>query len=162
MNTEQDKKFIKGAISLARESVKKGGFPAGALVIKDGVVIAQGLSLGEVLHDPTAHAETTAIREACKALKMTNLEGATLYESLQCCTMCFSVANWAGISRIVTGCRKTQEMVQKHYYEGVTNVQELNRLNNRKMELDYILDFEKESLDIIKEWEEKNKQLNDA
>jgi guanine deaminase len=97
MSVEEDKKYLERAIELARESVKQGGFPAGALVVKDGVTIAEGISIGNLLNDPTNHAETASIREACKALKTSDLEGATLYESLQCCVMCFSVANWAGI-----------------------------------------------------------------
>lgn len=157
MTIDQDKKFLKAAVSLARESVKKGGFPAGALVVKDGVVIAQGLSLGEEHNDPTEHAETTAIREACKALKMSNLEGATLYESLQRCVMCLCVANWAGISRIVTACRKTPEMVKKGYYEGNISTEELNLMFDRQIDLDFLPDFEEESLQIIKEWEENRK-----
>ncbi len=102
MSSDKDKKHLKRAIELARESVKQGGFPAGALVVKDGVIIAEGISIGNLLNDPTSHAETASIREACKELKTNDLEGAILYESLQCCVMCFSVANWAGISRIVS------------------------------------------------------------
>ena len=151
-----DRDFIKLALEQARESVKKGGFPAGAVVVKDGQVISKGVSLGFLLNDPTSHAETDAIRKACKILKTSNLGGATLYESLACCVMCFSVANWAGISRIVSGCRKTTEMVSKGYYEGKTDVNKLNEENNRKIELVFIPDFETQSLNLIKEWEKKN------
>lgn len=155
MNPENHKEYLKRAIELAKESVEKGGFPAGALIVKDGKIITEGLSLGNLINDSTAHAETTAIREACKALKTTNLEGATLYASLQCCAMCFSAANWAGISNIVIACRKTSDMVSKGYYEGFTSVQELNQLNTRKIELNYILDFEEEVLQLIRDWEKK-------
>lgn len=157
MAKEEDKKYLKRSIELARESVEKGGFPAGALVVKDGKIIAEGISIGGVLHDPTSHGETAAIREACKILETTDLDGATLYESLQACVMCFSVAYWAGIPRIVTACRKTEEMATKGYYEGLASVQEMNQLNNRKIELDYMLDYEQEVLDIVKKWEEKQK-----
>lgn len=150
-----DKGFLKLALDQARESVKKGGFPAGAVVVKNGKVISKGVSLGDLLNDPTSHAETAAIRKACKFLKTSDLEGAILYESLACCIMCFSVANWAGISRIVSGCKKTTDMVLKGYYEGKTDVNKLNKENNRKIELVFIPDFENESLDLIKEWEKK-------
>ena len=103
----QDRKYISLAIDQARKSVQNGGFPAGAVIVKDGKVISEGISVGDNLHDPTAHAETAAIREACRKLKTTNLEGATMYESLECCTMCFSVAYWSGISRIVYASKKT-------------------------------------------------------
>ncbi len=151
-----DKDFLRLAIEQARESVKQGGFPAGAVVVKDGEIISKGLSLGRRLHDPTAHAETAAIREACKILQTNHIDGATLYESLACCNMCFSVANWAGISRIVTATKKTQEMIEKEYYEGNISADELNKANSRKIELTFIPDLEQESLDLIKDWEMKN------
>ena len=86
-------------------------------------------------------------------LKTSDLSGATLYENLTACTMCFSVANWAGITKIVSGARKTEDMVKKGYYEGKTAAEKLNEENNRKIELVFIPDFEQESLDLIKDWE---------
>lgn len=88
----EDKKFLKIAVEQAKKSAKQGGFPAGAVVVKDGKVIAEGVSLGYILHDPTEHAETSAIKKACKLIGSSDLTGATLYESLECCNMCFSVA----------------------------------------------------------------------
>lgn len=152
----QEKEYLQRAIELARESVNKGGFPAGALIVKDGQIVSEGISIGNILHDPTAHAETVAIREACLKLQTTDLSGATMYESIECCTMCFSVANWVGISRIVYACRKTPEMVADHYYEGSTNNQVLNEGNNHKIELVFTPDLEEESLKVIKEWEIAN------
>ncbi len=103
---------------------------------------------------PTSHAETSSIRQVCKKLETTDLSGATLYASLQPCLMCFSVANWAGISRIVYGCKKTEEMVAKDYYEGKTDISLVNEENNRKVELVFFPDFEEESLGLVKKWEE--------
>lgn len=145
--------FLKAAVEQARKSVDKGGFPAGAIVVKDRKIIARGISVGFKNNDPTGHAETAAIRQACHKLKSSNLEGATLYESLECCTMCFSVAYWAGISKIVYACRKTPEMVRSHYYEGTTNNAILNKSNNKPIELVFLSDFEKESLQIVRKWE---------
>ena len=96
-----DKEFLQLALNQAKISVKKGGFPAGAIVVKDRKIISEGIRIGYSLHDPTSHAETAAIRQACRKLRTSDLSGAILYESLECCTMCFSVANWAGISKIV-------------------------------------------------------------
>lgn len=151
----EDKKYLKIAVKLAKKSIAEGGFPAGALIVKDGNIISEGISIGNLLDDPTSHAETCSIREACKKLKTSNLEGATLYESIECCVMCFSVAYWAGISKIVYACRKTPEMIKKFYYEGDSDNAEINKKNNRKIELLFIPDFEKESLSIVREWEEK-------
>ena len=148
-----DKQYIKLAIKQAEKSVKQGGFPVGAVVVKDGKIISKGVSLGFKLNDPTSHAETSSIRRACKKLKNRDLGGTILYTSLQPCLMCFSVANWAGISKIVYGCKKTNEMVSRGYYEGKTDISLINKKNNRKIELIFLPDFEKESLDIVKKWE---------
>ena len=64
-----DKHFLKSAIEQARKSIDQGGFPAGAIIVKDGKIIAEGISVGFSLHDPTSHAETAAIRAACQKLR---------------------------------------------------------------------------------------------
>lgn len=153
MNKDLDLTFLKLALEQAEESVKQGGFPAGAVVVKDDEVISKSISLGFKLHDPTSHAETSAIREACKKLRTVDLGRATLYASLQPCLMCFSVANWAGISKIVYGCKKFKDMVQKSYYEGITDIKEVNKQNNRQIKLVHISDFEDNILNMIDEWE---------
>jgi len=139
-----NKQYLKLAVEQAKESVSQGGFPAGAVVVKDDKIISKGVSLGFKLNDPTSHAETSSIREACKTLQTTDLSGAILFASLQPCLMCFSVANWAGISRIVFGCKKTEDMVKKNYYEGMTDLNRVNEQNNRKIGLVFIPDFEQE------------------
>ena len=150
---KNDLYFLKKAIDQAKKSVKLGGFPAGAILVKDGQIIGRGVSLGFKLNDPTSHAETTSIRIACKKLHTTNLSGATLYASLQPCLMCFSVANWSGVSRIVFGCRKTEDMIKKDYYEGSTDIFQVNITNNRQIKIDYLPDFEPDTLKLIKKWE---------
>ena len=151
----QDKKYIQLAIEQARKSVKEGGFPAGAVIVKNGKVISEGISVGSKNHDPSGHAETVAIREACKKLKNMNLQGATLYESIECCVMCFSVAYWSGISKIIYACKKTPKMISKGYYEGAADNRALNEKNNRQIELVFASEFEKESLAVVKQWEEQ-------
>lgn len=136
-----DKDYLKLAVEQAKRSVNEGGFPAGAIVVKESKIIAKGVSLGRKLNDPTEHAETSAIRKACMTIG-SYLDGATLYESLECCNMCFSVANWAGIKRIVYACRKSPEMVKKSYYEGLMENNVLNKNNNKKIEIVFIPDFE--------------------
>jgi len=151
----QDKDFLKLAVEQGKKSMEQGGFPAGAVVVKDGKIISEGVSLGYTLHDPTEHAETSAIKKACKSVGSSNLGGATLYESLECCNMCFSVANWGGISRIVYACRKTPDMIKKFYYEGATKNDDINITNNNQIEIVFIPDFEQEVLATVKEWELK-------
>ena len=86
----QDREFLLKAIEKAKESVVKGGFPAGAIVVKDGRIIGSGISIGMSLNDPTSHGEMSSIRDACKNLEVSNLSGATLYASMHPCLMCFS------------------------------------------------------------------------
>jgi guanine deaminase len=150
MKKEVDKKFLRLALDQAKESLKNGGFPAGAVIVKNGNVISRGLSLGNKLNDPTEHSETSAIRKACEKLKTTNLKGATLYASLQPCLMCFSAAYWSGISKIVYGTRKNK--VPKECYEGSNDTSKINKNNLRKIEMVFVPDFEKESIQLVNKW----------
>ena len=152
---DSDRKFLQRTIELAKESARQGGFPAGAVIVKDGKIIAEGISISSKLYDPSAHAETSAIRQACKNFKTTNLQGATIYASMQSCLMCFAAANWANISKIVYAYRKTPEMISKNYYEGRTQNENINVENNKQLELLFIPDFENEVLKIMREWEKR-------
>lgn len=148
-----DQQFLKKAVTLAHKSVIRGGFPAGALIVNDNKIIATGLSLGFLLHDPTSHAETVCVRRACKNLHTSDLSGATLYASLQPCLMCYSGANWANISRIVYGCRKTADMVAKKYYEGKNDLEKINQQNTHQIKIDFLPNFEEDMLRLLESWE---------
>lgn len=148
-----DKKFLERAIELASESVKQGGFPAGALIVKDGEIVSEAVSVGYKNNDPSGHAESVAIREACKKLGTNDLRGSVMYESMQSCVMCFSTAYWANLTKIVYAARKTRGMVNKHYYEGLTDVDEINRENNRQIDMVHIADMEEKALEVAGEWE---------
>jgi tRNA(Arg) A34 adenosine deaminase TadA len=94
--------FLARAIALSHERMQGGfGGPFGALVVRDGKVLAEGWNEVTSTLDPTAHAEVTAIRRACKAVGDFHLEGATLYTSCEPCPLCLSAAYWAHIKRIV-------------------------------------------------------------
>ena len=104
MNT-QDHEFMQMAVALALQSVRerKGG-PFGAVVVKNGKVIGKGANIVTSAHDPTAHAEVEAIRDACKNLQTFTLKGCTLYTSCKPCPMCLTAIYWARIDRMVYGC----------------------------------------------------------
>ncbi len=153
MVLEQEKQYILRAIELAKQSVDLGGFPAGAVIVKDGQIIGEGLSLGFKNNDPTSHAEIAAIRDACKKLGTPDLTGAVMYESLQTCMMCFSAAYWAGITKIVSAAQKTDDLVKKQYYEGLTKPDEVNSQNNRQIELVHASELEDAALEPVKAWE---------
>lgn len=91
---------MREAISLSCESVRQGGGPFGAVIVKDGKIVARGSNSVTLLNDPTAHAEMTAIRAACSAMKVFRLEGCELYTSCEPCPMCLSAIYWAGIRKI--------------------------------------------------------------
>ena len=97
---EKDKqKFMRKAIAISRKSVETGGGPFGAVIVKDGEIIASSNNQVTKGNDPTAHAEVMAIRKACKKLKTFDLSGCELYASCEPCPMCLSAMYWAHIDR---------------------------------------------------------------
>ena len=101
--TEKDREFMREAIRLADESVQHGGGPFGAVIVKDGEIIAGGSNSVTINNDPTAHAEVSTIREACRKLGTFDLTGCTIYTSCEPCPMCLGAIYWARISRIFYG-----------------------------------------------------------
>jgi guanine deaminase len=95
--------FMRKAIRLSLDNVKKGGGPFGAVIVKDGKVLSSGKNNVTAKNDPTAHAEIDAIRSAAKSLKNFDLSGCELYTSCEPCPMCLSAIYWARISRIYYG-----------------------------------------------------------
>ena len=91
----------------------------GAVLVKDGRVVAMGFNESSLLHDPTAHAEMVVIRRLCAELKAEKLEGYTLYCTLQPCGMCTMACLWAGISRVVFGAGRND--VNAVYFESRHN-----------------------------------------
>lgn len=93
--------LMREAIDFSAEKMRAGlGGPFGALVVKDGTVIARGFNKVTSDNDPTAHAEVIAIREACKVLDSFSLEGCEIYSSCEPCPMCLAAIYWARIDRI--------------------------------------------------------------
>ena len=100
-------KYMQLAIDLAKENVKKGfGGPFGAVIVKDGEVIAQAANSVTSTNDPTAHAEVNAIRQACKKLNTFNLSGCEIYASCEPCPMCLSAIYWARIDKVYVAATK--------------------------------------------------------
>ena len=99
--TSQDALFLARAIELATENVANDGGPFGALIVRNGRVLAEGQNRVTATLDPTAHAEVVAIRAACQVAKSFSLEGATLYTSCEPCPLCLSAALWARVDRVV-------------------------------------------------------------
>ena len=101
--TAEDRRFMQMAINLSIANVANGGGPFGAVIVHNGEVIATGTNRVTANNDPTAHAEVSAIREACAKVGNFKLEGCVCYTSCEPCPMCLSALYWAGVSRIVYG-----------------------------------------------------------
>lgn len=105
--TPEDERYMEMAIELSVENIANGGGPFGAVIVRDGEILATGTNRVTATNDPTAHAEVNAIREACRKLGVFKLEGSTIYTSCEPCPMCLSAIYWAGISRIFYGNTKS-------------------------------------------------------
>lgn len=95
--------FMREAIRLSMENVHNGGGPFGAVIVKDGEIIATGVNHVTATHDPTAHAEVSAIREACRKLRTFDLSGTVIYTSCEPCPMCLGAIYWAHIDKMYYG-----------------------------------------------------------
>ncbi len=97
-----DEPFMRLAADLSRATMESGrGGPFGAVIVRDGKVIAEGSNEVTSSNDPTAHAEVVAIRRACAAVEDFSLAGATIYSSCEPCPMCLSAIYWARLDRLV-------------------------------------------------------------
>ena len=149
----KDLEFLELAISQANKSIQQGGFPAGAIIVKDGKIIGEGISIGNILHDPTSHGETQCLRNACKNIQSSNLSGATLYASMETCAMCLNSCMWAGISKIVFALSK--EKLSNLYYGGNYTTEEINKMFLKHIEIIQIKELEGKSMEVVKKWESK-------
>ena len=94
--SKSKEEYMQMAIELAKENVEKGnGGPFGAIIVRNGEIISTGTNNVTSLNDPTAHAEVTAIRNACKALKSFQLDDCEIYSSCEPCPMCLGAIYWA-------------------------------------------------------------------
>jgi len=93
-------RFLCEAIDLARENVRNGGRPFGAVVVRDGTVVATGVNEVHTTQDPTTHAELQAIRAASRALGSARLDGCAIYASGQPCPMCLAAMHITGIREV--------------------------------------------------------------
>jgi len=94
---------MQSALSLARQAEAVGEVPIGAVIVKDGNIIASTHNLTETKNDPTAHAELVAIRAACELLKTPRLTDCDLYVTLEPCAMCAAAISFARIRRLYFG-----------------------------------------------------------
>jgi len=99
--------YMMEAIRLSCENIDKGGGPFGAVIVKDGEIIARGFNQVTNTNDPTTHAEVSAIRAAANKLGTFDLSGCEIYTSCEPCPMCLGAIYWAHIDRIYYGNTKS-------------------------------------------------------
>ncbi len=92
--------FLQKAVKESAHSVRIGCSPFGAVIVKDGIIVAKAHNQVIFHQDPTAHAEVSCIRKACRKLKTHDLSGCILYSSCEPCPMCLNAAKWANITQI--------------------------------------------------------------
>lgn len=104
--SEESTSFLREAICLATNNVRNGGGPFGAIVVKDGKIVGRGVNRVTSNHDPTAHAEVVAIRDACRNLKSFQLDGCVIYSSCEPCPMCLGAIYWARLEKVIFAATK--------------------------------------------------------
>ena len=120
----EKQEFMRRAIQLSLESVKHGGGPFGAVIVKEGKIIAEAANRVTLDNDPTAHAEVNAIRQAARSLGRFDLSGCDIYTSCEPCPMCLGAIYWAHLEyccpmsrSLLSECgrkRKTKEDTNHH------------------------------------------------
>ncbi len=100
VKTMDSKELMMRAIQLSEESVTNGGGPFGAVIARNGEIIAEGSNCVTIDNDPTAHAEVSTIRKACAKLGTFDLGGCEIYTSCEPCPMCLGAIYWANLDKI--------------------------------------------------------------
>ena len=151
MHTENSPYMLE-AIRLSVANVEDGkGGPFGAVVVKDGVIIAHGANEVTSSNDPTAHAEVVAIRKACKALNTFQLDGCEIYTSCEPCPMCLGAIYWARPSKLFYA--NSKEDAAKIQFDDQFIYEEIAKpISERKLFTQQIM--REEALEAFKKWSE--------
>ncbi len=158
MITEKDKEFIKRAIELSKKGMdNNAGGPFGALVVKNGEIIAEGYNKVTSSNDPTAHAEVVAIREACEKLNSFQLEDCFIYTSCEPCPMCLGAIYWARPKAVFYAC--TKEDAAEIGFDDQFIYEEIETdIGNRKIK--FINLNREEGKEVFKNWEAKESRTD--
>ena len=144
--------FMKRAIELSVESVKKGGGPFGCIIVKNGEIVSEGSNKVTLTNDPTAHGEIVAIRAACKKLDNFNLKGCELYSTCEPCPMCLSAIYWARIDKVYYA--NTRKDAQKIGFDDALIYSEFQK-NIDKRKIPMIQMLRNEALKAFELWDKK-------
>jgi len=126
-NPKDDERYMGVAIESAKIAEDNGDVPIGAVIVREGRIIAKAYNQREQLQDPTAHAEIIALTQAASAVENWHLEGCTIYVTLEPCCMCAGALVLSRMDRLVFGCRDPKAGACGSLYNIVTD----ERLNHR-------------------------------
>lgn len=141
------------AISLAQQGMKQGaGGPFGAVVVKDGKIIAESCNQVTSTNDPTAHAEIAVIRKACQRLDSFQLDACSLYTSCEPCPMCFGAIYWARLKAVFYGC--TQDDAARIDFDDQFIYDELEK-PKEKLNIKFNNLLRKEAQEVFRAWNKK-------
>lgn len=143
---------MRRAIDCSCENIKLGGGPFGAVIVKDGKIVAEGTNKVTINNDPTAHAEVMAIRNAAKNLNDFNLSGCEIYTSCEPCPMCLSAIYWARIDKIWYANTKTDA---KNIGFDDSFIYDEVKLPLEERAIPIIQLLREEGLQAFKQWEQK-------
>jgi tRNA(Arg) A34 adenosine deaminase TadA len=146
-------KFMREAIRLSREKMRRGdGGPFGAVVVRNGKIVGRGWNRVTSANDPTAHAEVTAIREACRKLRTFQLDDCELYTSCEPCPMCLSAIYWARLKKVFYA--NTRKDAAKIEFDDDLIYREVARpISRRLIPMRQLL--RGEALEVFSEWKSK-------
>jgi guanine deaminase len=154
--SDDDFLFMRRAIELSLENVKKGGGPFGAVIVRKGEILAESCNLVTALNDPTAHAEINVIRNAARKLETFNLSGCVIYSSCEPCPMCLGAVYWAKIDKVVFA--NTTSDAQKIGFADSLIYKEIS-LPPQERNIEFRQLLREEALKAFKEWEESENKI---
>jgi|SRR5699024_3897348 len=151
-------KFMRRAIEVAQEGMDKGsGGPFGAIVVKDGKIIAESCNQVTSTNDPTAHAEIAVIRKACQKLDSFQLEDCIVYTSCEPCPMCFGAIYWARPKAVYYAC--TQQDAAQIDFDDQFIYDELEK-DKSDLKIKFINLLRSEAQEVFEEWSNKTDRIN--
>jgi guanine deaminase len=155
---EQHLEFMREAIALSEDNVKNGlGGPFGAVIVKDGKIIAKSANKVTTTNDPTAHAEVATIRLACQALQTFTLEGCVIYTSCEPCPMCLGAIYWARLDKMYYANTKSDAAAigfdDQFIYEEIDL-----KLEERKLKSEQIL--KDEAILVFEQWKASRQKID--
>jgi tRNA(Arg) A34 adenosine deaminase TadA len=155
---EKHQEFMRLAIALSRQNIEQGlGGPFGAVIVKDGKIIAKSANTVTTTNDPTAHAEIATIRLACTKLNTFNLAGCVIYTSCEPCPMCLGAIYWARLDKMYYG--NTKKDAANIGFDDAFIYEELDlKPENRKLKSEQIL--ADEAIVAFNLWEKSEKKID--